>query len=73
MLSDELPPLPDYLSPGTVHEYARAVERAAYERAAIAAWTAGMKEHNRRGGMPYDCREVGSVCAAAVRALKEAA
>jgi hypothetical protein len=35
MLSDdELPPLPDYLSPGTVHEYARAVERAAYERAA---------------------------------------
>ncbi len=35
MLSDdELPPLPDYLSPGSAHEYARAVERAAYERAA---------------------------------------
>lgn len=35
MLSDdELPPLPDYLSPGSAYEYGRAVEQAAYERAA---------------------------------------
>ena len=34
LTEQELPPIPDYLSPEAVREYARAVERAAYERAA---------------------------------------
>lgn len=41
----ELPPLPDYLSPGTVREYARAVERAAYERAKEACAITCAKKH----------------------------
>lgn len=34
LTEQELPPIPDYLSPETVREYACAVEQAAYERAA---------------------------------------
>ena len=37
------------------------------EACAIAAWSAGMDEHNRLMGMPSDAREVGSQCAKSIR------
>jgi len=37
------------------------------EQDAVRAWRAGMDEHERRGGLPHDCREVGSACASAIR------
>lgn len=73
MLSDdELPPLPDYLSPGTVHEYARAVERAAYERAAQAceAQISGSDHHYLATHGHWDhMAQAATNCAAAIRAL----
>jgi len=41
------------------------------ERCAIIAWSTGMDRHNKKLGLPDDCREVGSACAAAIRAAKE--
>jgi len=41
----------------------------AYERAAVTAWHIGMDEHKRTLGLPADAREIGSRCAAAIRAL----
>lgn len=66
MLSDdELPAMPDYLSPGTVHEYARAVERAAYERAVDACFEQSDDMASRDYNFAIDD------CAAAIRALKK--
>ena len=68
MLSDdELPPMPDYLSPGTVHEYARAVERAAYERAAQECEKLIKRTPEDRWDHGYDL--IGKALADAIRAL----
>ena len=70
----ELPPLPDYLSPGTVREYARAVERAAYERAAQAceAQISGSDHHYLATHGHWDhMAQAATNCAAAIRALGE--
>jgi hypothetical protein len=74
MLSDdELPPLPDYLSPGTVHEYARAVERAAYERAVQECIETAAELRRCADGCTdgrYDWKADGALdCADAIRAL----
>lgn len=39
------------------------------ERAAVTAWSAGMDPHRRRLGAAHDPREVGSLCAQAIRDL----
>lgn len=39
------------------------------ERAAVAAWSSGMDQHLKRRGSANDPREVGSLCAQAIRDL----
>ena len=63
LTEQELPPIPDYLSPGTVREYARAVERAAYERAVDACFEQSDDMASRDYNFAIDD------CAAAIRAL----
>ena len=74
MLSDdELPPLPDYLSPGTVREYARAVERAAYVKAEQVCIETAAELRRCADGCTdgrYDWKADGAAdCAEAIRAL----
>ena len=45
-------------------------QRAMQERAAVAAWSSGMDQHQKAVGIPLDSREVGSACAKAIRALE---
>jgi hypothetical protein len=39
------------------------------ERAAVAAWSSGLDQHNHWRGSPISARDAGSVCAQAIRAL----
>ena len=65
------------LYPGEVaafcDEVATAIERltqelaAERERCAVIAWSTGMDEHKKRQALPHDCREIGSLIAAAIR------
>ena len=45
-------------------------QRAMQDRAAVAAWSSGMDQHQKAVGIPLDSREVGSACAKAIRALE---
>lgn len=45
-------------------------QRAMQERAAVAAWSSGMDQHQKAIGIPLHAREVGSVCARVIRALE---
>jgi hypothetical protein len=52
----------------TLRAYGELCAAAVMERAAVIAWMAGMDAHTKTLGMPCDAREVGSACAAAIRA-----
>lgn len=71
----ELPPLP-YLPEsqelrramiGWAQDYARKAVLEERERAAVAAWSEGMRLYTEMSGMPLDARRVGAACAAAIR------
>ena len=50
-----------------LESFAKLVAAEEREACAVAAWMAGMDEHNKARGMPCDAREVGSAGAQAIR------
>lgn len=50
-----------------LESFAKLIAAEERESCAVAAWMAGMDEHNKARGMPCDAREVGSAGAQAIR------
>lgn len=59
-----------YMLAAALADAERKGAEAMRERAAVAAWASGMDQHNGRRGAAQDAREVGSLCAHAIRAVR---
>jgi hypothetical protein len=64
-------PLNDSYALKAFEHIAKIVRNETLERAAISAWSTGMDEHHKHQGLPYDCREIGSIAAKNIRSLKD--